>query len=58
VFRSKTVIMQEPIFVQEAEQHGLGDALQAWRLAAEGDVASAALMVKIAEERLSFFTAK
>lgn len=52
VFRAKTVVVQEAVFSETAERHGLGAALAQWQEAAEGTVAAAALEVKAAEQRV------
>lgn len=45
------MVVQEPVFSEDAERHGLGAALAQWQEAAEGAVAAAALDVKVAEQR-------
>jgi hypothetical protein len=48
----RTLALHEARFVDEAETQLLGAALDQWRRAAEGVVASAALDVHVAERRL------
>lgn len=51
-FRSRQVIVHVPEFVSEAEQQLLGAALKQWQTSAEGAVASSALDMQVAEQRL------
>ncbi len=51
LFRQKSVVVQDAVFSEQQEQHGLGAALAQWQEAGEGAVAAAALDVKAAEQR-------
>ena len=51
-FRTRQVEVHVPEFVPEAEQQLLGAALKQWHNSAEGAVASSALDMKVAEQRL------
>jgi hypothetical protein len=53
--RTKTLIIEDPIFVDDAE-HAFGDTLSTWEDLGAGGVAAAALECKIAEQRLQHAT--
>ena len=50
-FRTKTLVVEEPVFMHDAEQ-GFGAVLSRWQEAGECVLAPAALSLKVAEERL------
>ena len=50
--RTRTVVVHEATFIEEAERQLLGGALLEWQKKAETTVAAAALDVSIAERRL------
>jgi len=51
LFRTKTLIVEDPVFSHDGEG-AFGAALAQWQEAAEGMVAAAALELRLAEERL------
>ncbi|KAL4539441.1 hypothetical protein Ndes2437B_g02183 [Nannochloris sp. 'desiccata'] len=55
--RTKTLIIEDPVFVDDAE-HAFGDTLSNWEDLVAGGVAAAALEGKIAEQRLQHASKK
>jgi len=57
LFRTKTLILEEPLFQHDAEQE-FGEVLARWQEGGEVGVGSAALAVKVAEQRLLYIAAR
>lgn len=57
LFRTKTLILEEPVFQHDAEQQ-FGEVLARWQEGGEVGVGSAALTLKVAEQRLLYTAAR